>query len=64
MSKSCKHCRVISRHPCSDYTGRNRFDGCYNLSREEQLRELGDPESLEMLELMRDNERLKASVAP
>lgn len=53
MSEYCKDCGVISRNPCSRRTGRNRFDGCYNLTEEEQLLALGDPESLATLELLR-----------
>lgn len=56
----CKDCGVFSRNPCSDYKGRKRFDGCYNLSEEEQLRALGDPQSLEILELRQENERLRS----
>lgn len=56
----CRDCGVFSRNPCSQYKGRNRFDGCYNLSEEEQLERLGDPQSLEILELRRENARLKS----
>ena len=59
MSAFCEHCGVCSRNPCSNYKGRNRFDGCYNLTRERQLQELGDPESLELLELLRENAELR-----
>lgn len=57
----CKDCGVFSRNPCSQYKGRNRFDGCYNLSEEEQLRALGDKQSLEILELREENARLKSA---
>lgn len=62
MSEYCKHCGVVSRNPCSQYTGSNRFDGCYNLSRERQLQELsvdGDEMASKMLELLRENEELR-----
>lgn len=64
MSDYCKHCGVISRNPCSHYRGSNRFDGCYNLSREQQLLSLaadGDQNASEMLDLIRENEELRAS---
>jgi len=62
MSESCKHCGVVSRNPCSQYTGSNRFDGCYNLSEEQQLLALsaeGDERATKMLELMRENAELR-----
>lgn len=58
----CRHCGVFSRNPCSQYKGSNRFDGCYNLSREQQLLALageGDRDASEMLDLMRENEELR-----
>lgn len=58
----CRHCGVWSRYPCDDYVGSNKFDGCYNLSREQQLLLLsadGDRQASEMLELMRENAELK-----
>lgn len=62
MSEYCKHCGVISRNPCSQYSGSNRFDGCYNLSREQHLLKMavdGDQAASEMLELMRKNAELR-----
>jgi hypothetical protein len=62
MSEICDYCGVCSRNPCSRYTGSNRFDGCYNLSREQQLLALsaeGDTSAQEILELMRENEELR-----
>jgi hypothetical protein len=62
VSEICGHCGVCSRNPCSRYTGSNRFDGCYNLSRESQLLALsadGDEMARQMLELLRENEELK-----
>lgn len=62
MSKYCKDCGVISRNPCSRYKGSNRFDGCYNLSEEEQLSRLaaeGDQSAAEILELRRENAELR-----
>lgn len=62
MSEYCKDCGVVSRNPCSRYTGGNRFDGCYNLSEERQLLILsadGDSNATKMLELMRENAELR-----
>lgn len=62
MSEYCKHCGVVSRNPCSQYAGSNKFDGCYNLSREEQLLRLaadGDQNASEMLDLIRENAELR-----
>lgn len=62
MSEYCKHCGVVSRNPCSQYTGTNRFDGCYNLSEEQQLLALsadGDTRAQQILELLRENKELR-----
>lgn len=62
MSDYCTDCSVFSRNPCNRYTGSNRFDGCYNLSRERQLLALaadGDSQASEMLELMHENAELR-----